>query len=238
MSAAPTPMPAQPKVAVIIPCLNEEASIPLVLAALPPGRVDRIYVVDNGSTDRTREVAAAAGAAVVTERERGYGAACLAGVAAARDADVLVFLDGDYSDHPEDLDQLLSPVLAGDVDLVLGSRTVLPDSRRALLPQARFGNRLATMLLRWLFGARYTDLGPFRVIRRDAFERLAMQDRTFGWTIEMQIKAARAGLRVREVPVRYRSRIGQSKISGTLSGTLRAGTRILWTICRYRLARC
>jgi len=223
------------RVAVVIPALDEEQSLPLVLAALPRGLVDDVVVVDNGSRDRTAEVARAAGARVVAESHRGYGAACLAGIAATTSADVLVFLDGDYSDHPEDLHELLPPVLAGRADLVIGTRMTERTARRAMLPQARFGNRLATFLMRLCFGIRCTDLGPFRVIGRTALERLAMQDRDFGWTVEMQLRAHLAGLRVLEIPVRYRRRVGVSKITGTVRGTVLAGWKILSTIARYRL---
>jgi hypothetical protein len=223
------------RVAVIIPVFNEAASLPLVLGELPRDLVDRIIVVDNASTDGSAQVARAHGAEVVHEPQRGYGAACLAGIAALRpDDDVVVFLDGDYSDYPEDLRLLLPQVCDGAADLVLGTRMATPASRCALLPQARFGNQLAAFLMRVLFGIRCSDLGPFRVISHAALRRLGMTDRDFGWTVEMQLRAHLRGLRVREVPVRYRKRVGQSKITGTLQGTLRAGYKILKTIFVYR----
>jgi len=236
----------RPRIGVLIPALDEEDALPLVLSEIPRELADTIVVVDNGSRDRTAQAARAGGARVVFEPRRGYGQACLAGIdallgaAAGREAlgeqDVIVFLDADHSDYPEDLPCLLEPILAGEADLVVGSRMLDPESRRALLPQARFGNRLACGLMRLLFGARHTDLGPFRAIRVAALERLGMRDRDFGWTVEMQLKAVVLGLRVREVPVRYRARIGQSKISGTLSGSVRAGWKILGWILGWRLA--
>lgn len=221
--------------AVIIPALNEEASLPLVLADLPGALVDEVFVVDNGSEDRTAEVAREHGAVVVEEPRRGYGSACLAGIAAARSHDILVFLDADYSDYPQDLAGLHAPVAGGTADLVVGTRMLGAESRRALMPQARFGNWLASRLMRLLFGIHCTDLGPFRVIGREALDSLGMQDRDFGWTVEMQLRAKLRGLRVREVPVRYRSRVGQSKITGTVRGTVMAGYKILKTIFAYRL---
>ena len=221
----------------MIPVLDEERALPHVLAEIPRDLASDVVVVDNGSTDRSAEVAARNGARVVSEPRRGYGAACLAGLATNGEADVLVFLDGDHSDHPDEMRALLAPILAGDADLVIGSRMLRRESRRALLPQARFGNWLASVLMRALFGIRCTDLGPFRAIRRDALLLLGMQDRDFGWTVEMQLRAKLAGLRVREIPVRYRARIGDSKISGTVVGSLRAGRKILTTIFRYRLRR-
>lgn len=225
------------RVVVILPALDEEASIGRVLADLPRDRVARIIVVDNGSCDRTAEVARAHGAEVVSEPERGYGAACLAGIAQARDADVIVFLDADYSDHPEELPRLLEPIERGTADLVIGSRMLLPESRAALLPQARFGNWLASRLLRLRYCANVSDLGPFRAIRRDALERLEMRDRNYGWTVEMQARAFARGVRVAEVAVRYRPRIGKSKITGTISGSLKAGSKILFTIAREAISR-
>jgi hypothetical protein len=226
---------------VMIPALNEEKSLPLVLGDLPA--VGRTIVVDNGSTDRTAELAAGAGAQVVQEPKRGYGAACLRGLAEvdrAIDAGepaprVIVFLDGDYSDYPERLPELASPILAGDADFVLGSRLLGRREAGAMPPQSVWGNRLACFLMRLLFGARYTDLGPFRAIDFQALKSLAMVDQNFGWTVEMQIKAARARLRTIEVPVPYRCRIGQSKISGTLAGTIKAGYKILFLIAKYGL---
>lgn len=222
------------KVSVVIPALNEERAIAKVLRDIPAW-VDETIVADNGSDDRTREIAQRNGAKVVCEPARGYGAACQTGLCAADDSDIIVFLDGDYSDYPQDMTLLIDPISAGDADLVIGSRVEASRETSALTPQQRFGNWLACALMRLFFGARYTDLGPFRAIRRDALDALKMQDRAYGWTVEMQIRAIRLGLNVREVPVRYRQRIGVSKISGTLTGSVRAGTTILRVIGRSAL---
>lgn len=239
----------RPRVLVIMPALNEEEAIGLVLAELPPDLVDQVVVCDNGSSDRTGEVAAAAGAHVVREERRGYGRACMTALDAAfsRGAvspapgapyggrDLIVFLDADHSDYPGDLPDLLAPLLAGQADMVLGSRVLGGAGMQALLPQAWFGNRLACFLMRLFFGARYTDLGPFRAITAQVLEDLGMTDAGFGWTVEMQLKARVARLRVTEVPVRYRQRIGESKITGTIRGTLGAGFKILAWILGWRL---
>ncbi|MCH8312985.1 MAG: glycosyltransferase family 2 protein [Nitrospinae bacterium] len=222
-----------PKISVIIPAFNEESSIGLVLNDLPRKTLHEIIVVDNGSTDNTAEVALESGARVVQEKRKGYGSACLRGIAELNQPDIVVFLDGDYSDYPEDIDQLIQPILSGEKDFVLGSRMILPESRAALLPQARYGNRLAVFLMRIFFRHRYTDLGPFRAIRYDSLINIGMQDINFGWTVEMQIKAVQKGLRICEIPVRYRQRVGVSKITGTFSGTLKAGTKIIYTIFKY-----
>lgn len=222
-----------PKISVIIPAYNEEESLPHVLNDLPQDQLHQIIVVDNRSTDRTAEVARANGATVVSERRRGYGQACLSGIDALDNPDIVVFLDGDYSDFPEEIDLLLAPILKDEADFIVGSRMILEESRKALLPQARYGNQLAVFLIRLFFRHRFTDLGPFRAIRYKALQAIGMQDKNFGWTVEMQIKAVQKGLRIREVPVRYRMRIGVSKITGTVSGTLKAGTKIIYTIFKY-----
>ena len=235
------------RAAVIIPALDEERSIPLVLAALErldAGRsrdgasieIGRAIVVDNGSRDGTAAAAAGAGAIVIQEPSRGYGRACLAGIAslAARPPDIVVFLDADLSDDPALLPSLVRPIADGDFDFVLGSRLLDGCDPGALPPQARYGNRLSVGLIRLLYGFRYTDLGPFRAMRYTSLVSLGMRDTTFGWTAEMQVKALRAGLRVLEIPVPYRRRAaGRSKITGTVTGTVKAGARILWTIVRY-----
>jgi glycosyltransferase involved in cell wall biosynthesis len=242
------------EVVVLIPALDEEPALPGVLAGIPRAgadgsegpacpdehagwRVRAIVVVDNGSRDRTGEVARAAGATVIAEPRRGYGAACLAGLATLRAAPpaVVVFMDADGSDDPAQLGELLEPLLSGRADLVIGSRTLGAREPGSLTLPQRLGNRLATALLRALFGLRATDLGPFRAIAWPALETLGMRDRDYGWTVEMQARAARAGLRVIEVPVRYRRRIGRSKISGTVRGVLGAGWKILFTIARVRV---
>lgn len=223
-------------IGVVIPALNEETAIGRVLADIPCW-VDHIVVADNGSTDATRAVAEAAGATVVLEPVRGYGAACQAGIAAlGRTADIIVFIDGDYSDHGGELGLLIDPILAGAAQFVIGSRVLGQREAGALSPQQRAGNWLACHLISVLFGARFSDLGPFRAIEADALRRLSMRDMAFGWTVEMQIKAARAKLAMCEVPVSYRARIGVSKISGTLSGAVRAGATILGVIFRSALS--
>ena len=228
------------RVAVVIPAFNEARAIGRVIGDLPAGVVDEVVVVNNASTDETEANARAAGATVVREDRRGYGQACLAGLAHLRRTgppDVVAFLDGDYSDHPDELPKLLAPIEAGTADFVLGSRILGVRhglvEKGAMLPQALVGNRIACGAMRLAWGARFTDLGPFRAIRWEALEALGMEDRTYGWTVEMQIKAAQAGLRSVEVPVHYRRRIGVSKITGTVSGTVRASAKILWTLARY-----
>jgi len=226
----------EPRIVVIIPALDEEAAIGGVVAEIPPP-ASEVIVVDNGSRDGTAAAARRAGARVVSEPRRGYGQACLAGIAAAPGADIYVFLDGDRSDHPRELPALLGPILSDAADLVIGSRA---RGRRAPGSQpwhAVAGTRLCVWLMNLLVGTRATDLGPFRAITGAGLLRLGMSDRNFGWTVEMQVKAARHGLRVLEVPVDYRPRIGSSKVSGTLGGSLRAGAKILGVIARHALSR-
>ena len=241
--------PAAARLSLVIPALNEERSLPLVLGALtnirprlaaasPSIVLQEIVVVDNGSTDATARVAAAGGATVLREPRRGYGQACLTGLShlESHPCDVVAFLDADFADDPAQLRELVLPIARGDADMVLGSRLLGAAEPGALLPQARYGNAVSVALIRLLYGHRYTDLGPFRAIGHADLRRLDMRDRNFGWTAEMQVKALQAGLRVREIPVPYRRRVGQSKITGTLSGTIKAGTKILWTIARLRVA--
>lgn len=224
------------RIAVIIPALNEEASIGKVIADIPASLAAEILVVDNGSSDATARVAREGGARVISEPRRGYGVACLAGIAAADKADIIVFLDGDYSDFPGEMPTLLQPLLEGRADLVIGSRLLGKRTPGALPPHTAFGNRLFGFLLRLLYHQKASDLGPFRAIRRQALLRLKMRDRGYGWTAEMQAKAARLGLRTLEVPVSYRRRIGKSKISGSLSASLCAGWIILWTLLKIRFS--
>jgi glycosyltransferase involved in cell wall biosynthesis len=225
-------------IAVIIPAQNEEKSISKVLAHIPRKLSPAIVVVDNASDDATGEVAEEAGATVIYEKRKGYGYACLAGMAYCEELhpkpDIIVFLDADYSDHPEEMEALVEPIIKGEADLVIGSRALGKRETGSMTPAQVFGNRLATFLLKHLYGAEFTDLGPFRAIRFDKLLELNMQDKTYGWTVEMQLKAAKQKLRSTEVPVNYRRRIGKSKISGTISGTLKAGYKILYTIFKYR----
>ncbi len=237
-------MSAPRRVVLVVPARDEEEGLPLVLDELPAGAVDLVVVCDNGSRDRTGALARERGAVVVREERPGYGRACLTALEHVfgpdvapplADDEVVCFLDADHSDYPADLPAVVGPVLAGEADLVIGSRVLGGADMRALLPQAWFGNRLACFLMRVLFGARYTDLGPFRAVRVGALRALEMRDEDFGWTIEMQLKACTQGLRVVEVPVRYRARVGRSKITGTLRGTLLAGWKILGWIFAWRL---
>jgi glycosyltransferase involved in cell wall biosynthesis len=225
------------RIVVIIPALDEERSLPKVLAEIPRSIASEIVVVDNGSRDRTAEAAKAAGATVLSEPRAGYGQACLTGIAhlAKEPPEIVVFVDGDYSDRASEMDSLVAPILDGSADFVVGSRVLGRRERGALAPHARWGNWLATRLLHLLYGYRFTDLGPFRAIRYETLLALDMQDRDYGWTAEMQAKAARAGVRSMEVPVSYHRRIGKSKITGTVKGTVMAGYKILTTIVRVRL---
>lgn len=224
-------------IAVVIPAFNEEQSIAKTLTSIP-GYVDFVTVGDNGSTDRTADIVREHGAVVVHESERGYGAACLKALETVpNNTDIVVFLDADYSDYPEEMILLLDPIVADDCDIVIGSRMLKEESRATLTPVARFGNWLSTRLIRFLWKYEFTDLGPFRASRWSTFQSLDMRDRNFGWTVELQIKAARRALRCREVAVSYRRRIGQSKISGTVFGSIKAGSKILYLIFREWLKR-
>jgi glycosyltransferase involved in cell wall biosynthesis len=224
------------RVAVIIPVLNEAEALPHVLAGIPDW-VSIVAVADNGSTDGSGEIAKALGALVVREPRRGYGSACLAAMAALPPVDIVVFLDGDKSDDARDMADLVAPIASGAADFVLGSRTMGVRESGSLTPQQIFGNWLACSLIHVIWGQKFTDLGPFRAIRRASLDALHMSDPDYGWTVEMQVRAAKAQLRTHELPVRYLRRIGQSKVSGTLRGVIGAGTKILYVIGREALKR-
>ncbi len=225
-----------PIVDVIIPAFNEEKSIARVIGDIP-SLVRHVVVANNNSTDRTAEVAIASGAKVVFEPQKGYGKACLAAMDWIKKQEVqphiLVFLDGDYSDYPQELVELIAPIAAGKADLVLGSRALGEREAGSMTIPQVFGNALATTLMRWMYGAKFSDLGPFRAIHWGKLIALGMVDQNFGWTIEMQIKAHQAGLNYLELPVRYRKRIGVSKVSGTVKGVIGAGYKIIFTIFKY-----
>ncbi|MGH9644419.1 MAG: glycosyltransferase family 2 protein [Terriglobales bacterium] len=225
------------RVSVVIPTHNEAQGIERVLADLPPELTTEVIVVDSNSNDGTPEMAARMGARVVQEPRRGYGRACLTGMAMANSPDVIVFLDGDYSDRPAELPILLAPIVEGRADITLGSRLHEKNSGGALPWHQAFGNRLAARLIKLLYGLKITDLGPFRAGRADVLRALALKETTYGWAVEMILKGALAGFRVVEVPVSYYPRIGKSKISGTLKGTLGAGWFILSLIVRYCFRR-
>ncbi len=221
------------RISIIIPALNEEKSIPHVLNDLPRDVVDQIIVVDNGSRDKTAQVAKRAGVLVLREEIRGYGAACKRGIAGAEDSDITVILDGDYSDYPDRVTLLLDPIIDEGFDMVLGSRTMGNAEKGSLTIPQRFGNRLATMLIALVTGFRYTDMGPFRAIRTQKLKELQMVDNNYGWNVEMQIKAVRQGLKIKEIPVDYRNRIGESKISRTIKGVIKAGIKIIYSVFIY-----
>lgn len=224
---------------VVIPALDEADTVGIVVSGIPRPLVRSVVVVDNGSTDATATVAATSGARVVVERQRGYGAACLTGLASLpSDRGIVVFMDADGSDDPSSLPALIEPIVVGLADLVVGTRTHTASGLRSMTTAQRAGNAIAAAWLRRRFGMQASDLGPFRAIRASSLERLGMTDRGYGWTVEMQIKAARAGLRYREVAVCSRRRLaGRSKISGTISGSLGAATKILALLARHDLAR-
>lgn len=221
---------------VVIPAFNEEASIPKVVGDIPEGLVREVVVVSNGSTDQTEVNARNAGATVLREDRKGYGQACLKGLAylaektAEERPDIVVYLDGDYSDYPEEMPLVLQPILEDGYDLVIGSRELGDREKGAMQPQQIFGNWLATTLIRLLYKVKFSDLGPFRAVRYDKLLEIDMKDTNFGWTVEMQVKAAKLKMKCTEVPVNYRRRIGVSKVTGTIKGTFMAGYKILWTI--------
>ena len=222
------------RVSVIIPTRNEAQAIGRVLADIPAELVTEVLVVDSRSTDGTAEIAASMGARVLQEERRGYGRACLTGLAAANDPDVVVFLDGDYSDRPGELPLMLAPIREGSADITLGSRLSAKAHSGALPWHQEFGNRFAAVLIRLLYGVKITDLGPFRAARADVLRELALEETTYGWAVEMILKGALGGFRIVEVPVSYYPRIGKSKISGTLKGTTGAAWFILSRIVLYR----
>lgn len=222
---------------VIIPAFNEENAVGQVIGEIPKEIVSEIIVVNNASTDQTAAAAGQFGATVLNEPKKGYGSACLRGMeylaALKNKPDIVVFLDADYSDYPQELPRLIQPILAGTHDLVIGSRALGEKQKGSMTPQQVFGNWLATRLLKLFYGANFTDLGPFRAIGYQALISLGMRDTSYGWTVEMQLKAVKKNLRCTEVPVKYRVRIGKSKVSGTVKGTIMAGYKILWTIFKY-----
>jgi len=226
-----------PNVKVIIPALNEEASIGKVLDDVPFNLVSEVVVVDNGSIDGTIRVAKSFGVTVLRENRRGYGSACQAGInylaMKNESIDIVVFLDGDYSDYPKEMEKVLEPILTGKADLVIGSRRKGVSEKGSMTFPQVFGNWLATFLLRIFYGVHFTDLGPFRAIKFESLLGLKLIDNNYGWTVEMQLKAAKKGLKCVEVPVSYRKRIGKSKVSGTVKGTILAGYKILWIIFKY-----
>lgn len=223
-------------ISVVIPAFNEEKSIGKVVTDIPRDLVQHVIVVNNNSTDNTVEVAEKAGAIVLTENRKGYGWACLLGIEKANslNSDIIVFLDGDYSDYPEEIKDVVAPILENDMDMVIGSRVLGKREKGSLTPQQVFGNWLATRLMRIFYRAKFTDLGPFRAIKSKSLEKLNMSDKTYGWTIEMQIKAAKQKMKFCEVPVNYRKRIGVSKVSGTVKGTILAGIKIIFAVFKYR----
>ena len=227
----------KPRIVVIIPAYNEENSIGKVVRAIPSEIVSEIIVVNNTSTDDTEKNAREAGATVLTESRKGYGFACLKGIAYARSLtplpDIVAFIDGDYSDYPEELPKVVQPILEQDFDLVIGSRALGEREKKSMTPQQVFGNWLATQLMKLFYGFKFTDLGPFRAMKFDKLIALNMKDQTYGWTVEMQLKAIKMKMKCTEVPVSYRQRIGKSKVSGTVKGTIGAGYKILYTIFKY-----
>ena len=218
-----------PIVKVVIPAQNEERAIGKVISEIPDW-VSEVIIADNGSTDNTAQVAKDHGATVISVPEAGYGRACMGGIAAAGEYDIIVFLDGDASDYPEDMSLLVQPIRDDEADMVIGSRVLGELEKGSLTPQQRFGNSLACWLMKLIWKHTYTDLGPFRAISREGLEKLNTEAPTFGWTVEMQIRALKQGLRCQDAPVRYRKRIGKSKISGTVKGVIMAGVYILGTI--------
>jgi glycosyltransferase involved in cell wall biosynthesis len=222
---------------VIIPAFNEEESIGLVLNDIPKDLVRQVVVANNNSIDRTAERAKEAGAVVVDQPEQGYGAACLMAIETSLKTspppDILVFLDADYSDHPEEMSLLLEPILSGEAEMVIGSRATGNREKGSMMPQQVFGNWLATSLMKIMYGSSFTDLGPFRAITRRAYEEIGMVDRNFGWTVEMQVKALKKNIASTEIPVTYRKRKGVSKVSGTVKGSILAGYKIIYTIFKY-----
>ncbi|HAD13455.1 MAG TPA: UDP-glucose--dolichyl-phosphate glucosyltransferase [Saprospirales bacterium] len=230
-------MESFPRIYVLIPAWNEEKSLPLVIHGLPKDWVRQVVVCDNGSTDQTAKVAKEAGAQVIHQPLRGYGNACLAGMRylyqlpSSEQPEIVVFLDGDFSDYPEELPKVVNPILTDKMDMVIGSRMLGGMEPDAMTVPQRFGNWLAPVLIRLIYGYRFSDLGPFRAIRWESLKAMDMQDRNYGWTVEMQVKAAKMRLKCTEVPVRYRKRTaGQSKVSGTIKGTVLAGWKIITTI--------
>lgn len=232
----PNSAASYPPITVIIPARNEANAIGKVIDEIP-GYVSDVIVADNGSTDGTAEIAQAHGARTVYVKEPGYGRACLAAMAAAAPSEITVFLDGDASDYPQDMSDILAPILSGAADFVIGSRLSGEREKGSLTPQQAFGNRLACALMSMFWDSDFTDLGPFRAIRTSHLAALNMQAETFGWTVEMQVRALKQGMRCSEVPVRYRKRIGVSKISGTVKGVVLAGYYILSTIFREKMTR-
>lgn len=223
---------------VIIPAFNEQNAVCHVLGEITGELVTEVIVVNNGSTDDTVNQARSCGATVLDETRKGYGFACLKGIdylrgKPIRENDIIVFIDADYSDYPSEMTKLIRPIQNDEADLVIGSRAMGIKEKGSMTPQQIFGNWLATTLLKLFYKVEFTDLGPFRAIRFDQLLKIGMQDKTYGWTVEMQLKAAKLGLRCTEVPVNYRRRIGKSKVSGTVRGTIMAGYKILWTIFKY-----